>query len=218
MCVACMACHYNWFHIVFHFYIYFRYKDRYFPEDLKPTVRDLFRDVVTAHCHTELPSTSSVEVPGSSRSTDKSPPACSLQAMFAELVEEDTGQTDEEITIVSQINQYLAEAVMPRSGQPLAYWQANKGRFPALAQAARAYLCSLCTSVDSERLFSTAANVIDDKRNRLTSKNAEMLIVIKRNLPFMIETWRILYSVLVGRGPACFGLKHFVAICLILIY
>ncbi|XP_050984279.1 zinc finger BED domain-containing protein 4 [Labeo rohita] len=165
-----------------------RYKDRYFPEDLKPTVRDLFRDVVTAHCHTELPSTSSVEVPGSSRSTDKSPPACSLQAMFAELVEEDTGQTDEEIAIVSQINQYLAEAVMPRSGQPLAYWQANKGRFPALAQAARAYLCSPCTSVDSERLFSTAANVIDDKINRLTSKNAEMFIVIKRNLPFMIET------------------------------
>lgn len=81
--------------------------------------------------------------------------------MFAELVEEDTGQTDEEITIVSQINLYLAEAVMPRSGQPLAYWQANKGRFPALAQTAR---------------------------NRLTSKNAEMLIVIKRNLPFMIET------------------------------
>ncbi|KAL0159478.1 hypothetical protein M9458_043203, partial [Cirrhinus mrigala] len=151
-------------------------------------VRDLFRDVVTAHCHTELPSTSSVEVPGSSRSTDKSPPACSLRAMFAELVEEDTGQTDEEITIVSQINQYLAEAVMPRSGQPFAYWQANKGRFPALAQAARAYLCSPCTSVDSERLFSTAANVIDDKRNRLTSKNAEMLIVIKRNMPFMIET------------------------------
>ncbi|GAA6072183.1 zinc finger BED domain-containing protein 4, partial [Tachysurus ichikawai] len=155
-----------------------RYKNRYFPEDLKPTVRDLFRDVVTAHCHTEMPSTSSVEVPGSSRSTDKSPPACSLQAMFAELVEEDTGQTDEEITILLQINQYLAEAVMPRSGPPLAYWQANKGRFPALAQAARAYLCSPCTSVDSEQLFSTAANVIDDKRNRLTSKNAEMLIVI----------------------------------------
>ena len=85
--------------------------------------------------------------------------------MFAELVEEDTGQTDEEITIVSQINQYLAEPVMPRSGQPLAYWQANKGCFPALAQASSAYLCS---SVDSERLFSTAANVIDDKRNRPT--------------------------------------------------
>ncbi|XP_051961293.1 E3 SUMO-protein ligase ZBED1-like [Xyrauchen texanus] len=162
-----------------------RYKDRYFPEALKPTVHDLFREAVEAHCSTELPS--SVEVPGSSRSTDKSPPACSLQAMFAELMEEDTGQTDEEITIVSQINQYLAEPVMSHSGHPLAYWQANKGRFAALAQAARAYLCSPCTSVDSERLFSTAANVIDDKRNLLTSKNAEMLIVIKRNLPLVYD-------------------------------
>ncbi|KAK0138931.1 Zinc finger BED domain-containing protein 4 [Merluccius polli] len=165
-----------------------RYKDRYFPEALKPTVHDMFRDVLAAHGCTQLPSTSSVEVPGSSRSTDKSPPACSLQAMFDELVEEDAGQTDEEVMIVSQVNQYLAEPVMPCSGQPLAYWQANKGRFPTLAQAARAYLCSPCTSVDSERLFSTAANVIDDKRNRLTSKNAEMLIVIKRNLPLMIDT------------------------------
>lgn len=130
------------------------------------------------HYSTELPRTNSVEVPGSSRSTDKSPPACSLQAMFAELVEEDTRQTDEEITIVSQINQYLAEPVMPRSGQPLAYWQAIKSCFAALAQATRAYLCSPCTSVDSERLFSTAANVTDDKRNRLTSKNAEMLILV----------------------------------------
>lgn len=68
--------------------------------------------------------------------------------MFAELVEEDTGQTDEEITIVSQINQNLE--VMPRSGQPLAYWQANEGCFPALAQTARTYLYSPYTSVDSE--------------------------------------------------------------------
>ncbi|XP_060794798.1 zinc finger BED domain-containing protein 4-like [Neoarius graeffei] len=99
-----------------------RYKDRYFPEALKPTLRDLFQDTVAAHSHTELPSTSSVEVPSSSGSTN-SPPACSLQAMFAELVEEDTGHNQQEITIISQINHYLAEPVMLRSGQPLAYWQ-----------------------------------------------------------------------------------------------
>ena len=58
----------------------------------------------------------------------------------------------------------LSEPVLLRSGQPFAYWQVNKGRFPAFAQTARAYLCSPCTSVDSEGLFSTAAHIIDDKR------------------------------------------------------
>lgn len=106
--------------------------------------------------------------------------------MFAEFVDEVAGHSEQEITIITQVSQYMAESVLQRSSNPLAYWQVNKGRFPALAQAARAYLCSPCTSVDSERLFSTAANIIDDKRNRLTPKNAEMLIMIKRNLPYVI--------------------------------
>ncbi|XP_060761342.1 zinc finger BED domain-containing protein 4-like [Neoarius graeffei] len=163
-----------------------RYKDRYFSEALKPSFHEQLQNALETS-HPELPiTTSTVEQPSSSKSTDKTPPACSLQAMFAELVDEVAGQSEQEITIITQVSQYMAESVLQRSSNPLAYWQLNKGRFPALAQTARAYLCSPCTSVDSERLFSTAANIIDDKRNRLTPKNAEMLIMIKRNLPHVI--------------------------------
>lgn len=107
--------------------------------------------------------------------------------MFAELVDENEELRAEESPLTSQINLYLSEPLTPHSGQPLDYWQANEERFPALAEVARAYLCTPCTSVDSERLFSTAAHVVDEKRNRITSKNAEMLIFIKKNLPFMLE-------------------------------
>ncbi len=107
--------------------------------------------------------------------------------MFAELVDENEEQRAEESPVISQINLYLSEPLTPGSGQPLAYWQANKERFPALAEGAQAYLCTPCTSMDSERLFSTAAHVVAEKRNRLTSKNAQMLIFIKKNLPFMLE-------------------------------
>ncbi|XP_060763665.1 zinc finger BED domain-containing protein 4-like [Neoarius graeffei] len=163
-----------------------RYKDRYFSEALKPSFHEQLQNALETS-HPELPiTTSTVEQPSSSKSTDKTPPACSLQAMFAELVDEVAGHSEQEITIITQVSQYMAESVLQRSSNPLAYWQLNKGRFPALAQTARAYLCSPCTSVDSERLFSTAANIIDDKRNRLTPKNAEMLIMIKRNLPHVI--------------------------------
>lgn len=102
---------------------------------------------------------------------------------------------------------------MLHNGQPLAYWQANKGRFRALAEAARPHLCPPCTSVDIERLFSMAAHIIDDKRNQLTSM--QRCSWWSRNLPFMIGTQRILSSVVVGL--ASFDLKHFVANCYILI-
>lgn len=68
---------------------------------------------------------------------------------------------------------------------PLDYWKKNKCRFPDLAQLARKYLSAPCTSVDSERLFSAAANVMDEKRNRLRCEKAEMILFVKKNLPLV---------------------------------
>lgn len=39
------------------------------------------------------------------------------------------------------------------------------------------------TSVENERVFSTASNNVDEKRNRLT---AEMLIFPEKNLPMLL--------------------------------
>lgn len=120
---------------------------------------------------------------------EKVPRTGSLHAMYAELLggDQECGSSDNSSSASLQLNFYLSEPVIAQSGQPLVYWQNNKSRFPALAQAARTYLCAPCTSVDSERLFSTAGNIIDEKRNKLSAKNAEMLIFIKKNLPLMLK-------------------------------
>lgn len=47
------------------------------------------------------------------------------------------------------------------------------------------YLSGPCTSVDSERLFSAAAIVKDEKRNRLGCEKAEMILFEKNNLPLI---------------------------------
>ncbi|KAJ8359249.1 hypothetical protein SKAU_G00157740 [Synaphobranchus kaupii] len=62
-----------------------------------------------------------------------------------------------------QIQGYLSESPIPRTESPMEYWRSNKSRFPTLAQLARKYLSAPCTSVDSERLFSAAAHVVDEK-------------------------------------------------------
>ena len=64
----------------------------------------------------------------------------------------------------------------------LSYWRPNHLRFPKLAEMTRTYLSSPCTSVDSERLFSSAAHILTEERNRLEPKKAEMLLFIKKNL------------------------------------
>ncbi|XP_029307720.1 zinc finger BED domain-containing protein 4 [Cottoperca gobio] len=163
-----------------------RYKDRYFTNTLKQQIRGLLCDVLSSglkreHCEESL-TACSFEPP------EKVPRAGSLHAMYAELLDENgrQGGGDGNPTS-SEMNLYLSEPVIPRSEHPLVFWQDNKSRFPVLAQAARAYLCAPCTSEDSEQLFSTAANIVDDERNKLTAENAEMLIFIKKNMSLMLN-------------------------------
>ncbi|KAJ4942888.1 hypothetical protein JOQ06_005400 [Pogonophryne albipinna] len=54
-------------------------------------------------------------------------------------------------------------------------------------KVARKYLSAPCTSTDSERLFSAASHVLDEKRNRLMADKAEKLLFIKKNLPLFLN-------------------------------
>ena len=74
------------------------------------------------------------------------------------------------------------ELSLLRGSDPLEYWKENATQFPSLAAVATRYLCAPCSSVDSERLFSAVANVLDENRNRLSADRVEMLIFIKKNI------------------------------------
>lgn len=106
--------------------------------------------------------------------------------MFGEIMEE-TPQLHGDITVATQMNIYLSEQPIPRSAKPLEYWKTSKHRFPALVPVARAYLSAPSMSVDSERLFSAAANILNECRNRLYAEKTEKLLFIKKNLPEMIR-------------------------------
>ena len=80
-----------------------------------------------------------------------------------------------------ELDRYLAEPLIPRTSDMLAWWEQNKGRFPLLASVARTYPGPPASSVNSERLFSTAGKVITEHRARLLPDNAERLIFLKYN-------------------------------------
>ena len=95
---------------------------------------------------------------------------------FNEIIEksgaDDTGETEilkEPLVPFHRANSYL-------------WWKENRHHFPQLSQIARLYLAPSPTSIASERLFSTAGDIYDEKRNRLALERAEMLLFIKKLL------------------------------------
>ena len=93
-------------------------------------------------------------------------------------------EEDIEVTQASapEVDQYLTAPLLDfKKGNPFKWWQDNYHYYPILAKVARRYLPSPATSVHSERLFSGAGEVYDDKRSRLAPELAESLLLIKYN-------------------------------------
>ncbi|XP_035803997.1 zinc finger BED domain-containing protein 4-like [Amphiprion ocellaris] len=109
----------------------------------------------------------------------------SLDSLFDEIAgeRESTSPGLAPVGAAIQLETYLGETTTAREENPLQYWGAHRVRFPILAQMSKRYLSAPCSSVDSERLFSSVSHVVDEKRNRLTAENAEKLLFIKKNLP-----------------------------------
>lgn len=114
---------------------------------------------------------SHAEAIGSSGHTSKS----TFMMMFDIVLKEQENPGGGIITTSAllQIQTYMTEQIIPRSEKKIHYWAVNKLRCPALAATAAAFLSAPCTSLESEGLFSTASNILDERRNRLKAERAE---------------------------------------------
>ncbi|XP_029964349.1 zinc finger BED domain-containing protein 4-like [Salarias fasciatus] len=160
-----------------------RYKDRCYSAELKAHTREQLLELLDAQSvadEVQRPEASNADEPA-----EKKARLGSLSSMLGEIMQEERPQ--KATTAMSQLNLYLSEPVILQDADPLAYWRANQDRFSALTTAARAYLSAPCTSVDSERLFSTASNILDAQRSRLSARKVEMLLFVRKNLPLMLE-------------------------------
>ena len=83
----------------------------------------------------------------------------------------------------TEIRHYLEEESTDIDTNPLVWWKQYQSRFPRIAVLARKTLCIPATSTPSERLFSTAGDIINAKRARLDPENVSMLCFLAENLP-----------------------------------
>ena len=82
-----------------------------------------------------------------------------------------------------ELELYINLPLISRSSDPLLWWKTNAYLYPNLVKLAKKYLCAPPTSIYSERLFSTAGIIFEEKRSKLLPENGESLIFIQKNLP-----------------------------------
>ncbi|KAK9961837.1 hypothetical protein ABG768_007237 [Culter alburnus] len=81
-----------------------------------------------------------------------------------------------------EIKRYRAGRPAGLQDNPLIWWRENEKEYPLLARMAKRYLCVPGTSVTSERVFSTAGDIITAKRSCLTPGHVNELLFLQKNL------------------------------------
>lgn len=90
-------------------------------------------------------------------------------------------EIDIKAAAILEVRSYLAEDLINRKENPLNWWKTRTAIYPHLAKLAKKYLCIIATSVASERIFSTAGQVITDRRNRLKGENVKKILFLHFN-------------------------------------
>lgn len=113
----------------------------------------------------------------------------SLIQSYEETYENDHGQINKNTTAMdillgeadisyNEFEQYIYEIQINHNLDPCTWWKEHETIYPTIAKVAKNILCIPASSASSERVFSTAGNIVTSKRNR---SNAKMFPLLKQN-------------------------------------
>ena len=111
-----------------------------------------------------------------------------LAALLDDVViyKEEKGEKTRLDMAADEVKRYKATPNIPLNFDPLIWWKDNSIFFPLLAEIAKCRLCIPATSVPSERVFSTAGDIVTAQRATLKPSKVDMLIFLKKNSGFRI--------------------------------
>ena len=81
-----------------------------------------------------------------------------------------------------EVQKYREAAVVLMKDDPLIFWKNNEKEYPCLSTVAQDYLVVQATSVASERVFSTAGDIVCATRSCLSPDVVDSLILLKKNM------------------------------------
>ena len=151
---------------------------------LDPRFKDKFFCGIVERAHAKtLLETKLSETRTTTTSLSTDPPEKHARKDVMKVFDEIINEASADVSVVSGnalVDTYLAEPFTSyQSGNAYAWWKENRSRFKPLSCLASKYLSAPPTSVPSERLFSIAGHIYDEKHNRLSPERAETLMFIK---------------------------------------
>lgn len=81
-----------------------------------------------------------------------------------------------------EVNKYRQMPKVPIGDSPIKFWKDNQYILPCLSNIAEKYLVAQATSVASERVFSTAGDIVTAERACLEPGAVDKMIFLKKNL------------------------------------
>lgn len=100
----------------------------------------------------------------------------SMAQLFGELVKMQVGNRNTLQLVKNEVTAYKAVSCISVNSDPLLWWKTNEPIYPLTAKLAKRYLAIPATSVPSERVFSTAGEIVTARRFALTADNVDKLI------------------------------------------
>ena len=83
--------------------------------------------------------------------------------------------------IKSELHRYKLEEPLDLESDPLKWWLQRHTTYPHISKFLQGVWSLVATSVPSERVFSVAGNVINEKRSRLLPENVDKLVFLFEN-------------------------------------
>lgn len=115
-------------------------------------------------------------------------PSCPLAALLGErygggAARHKTNTQEDEAK--EQMTRYKEADLLEVKEDPLVWWKDHQYEYPLLSHLAKRYLCIPGTSVSSERVFSTAGDIITAQRSALLPEHVDQLLFLNKNLKRM---------------------------------
>ncbi|OCT94090.1 E3 SUMO-protein ligase ZBED1-like [Xenopus laevis] len=128
--------------------------------------------------------TISEEPPMKKMASSTPPPTSSINSMLAEIFCQSGSSEDQEewhAQVVEELSNFKSQKVLGLNEDPLKWWSDRLTLFPLLPKVLQKYWCIRPTRVFPERLFSSSANVVNAKRNRLAPAHVDEQIFLYEN-------------------------------------
>lgn len=83
---------------------------------------------------------------------------------------------------IRELDKYIDDEMLPRTYDPLKWWEERKRIYPMLYNFMLKRLCIVATSVPCERVFSKAGHILNERRTSLKDDKVNKILFLNCNM------------------------------------